>query len=90
MMARWDGVWYVAVARDGYPNRILEGVGNGAQSNLGFFPVFPLLMRAVQAVTPFGLIVSGVIVSTSAERQHSWSCGSSSVASPMRERRHAR
>ena len=63
VLTRWDGYWYVEVAREGYPSQVLEGHGNGAQSNLGFFPVFPFLIRVVRAVTPFDLRESAVIVS---------------------------
>ena len=57
----WDGGWYLSVASDGYPDAVPEAAG----SSLAFFPVYPLLVRAVEAlpwVTPVGagLLVGGV------------------------------
>ena len=56
----WDGGWYLSVASDGYP----DAVPAAAASSLAFFPVYPLLVRAVDAlpwVTPVGaaLLVGG-------------------------------
>ncbi len=54
-LGRWDSVWYLAIAHDGYP-----GAG-GART--AFFPLYPLLVRAVGAVAPPPL-VAGALVST--------------------------
>ncbi len=51
--ARWDSVWFLTIARDGY--------GSGAQT-AAFFPLYPLLVAAVGALGP-GLLVGGVAVS---------------------------
>lgn len=42
---RFDGVWYRSIAADGYFFR-----GDEAQSSVAFFPVYPLVMRALQSV----------------------------------------
>jgi len=57
----WDGGWYLAVAAGGYPEAV-PAIGG---STLAFFPVYPLLVRAVDAVpfvTPIGagLLVGGL------------------------------
>jgi hypothetical protein len=44
MLSRWDAAWYVEIARDGY--RYEPGV----PSNASFFPLYPLLIRAVHAL----------------------------------------
>jgi hypothetical protein len=44
MLSRWDAGWYVEIARDGY--RYEPGV----PSNAAFFPLYPLLIRAVHAL----------------------------------------
>jgi len=44
MLSRWDAVWYFEIARDGY--RYEPGV----PSNAAFFPLYPLLIRAVHAL----------------------------------------
>ncbi len=36
--SRWDGGWYVSIARDGY-----QWKGLATQSNVAFFPLYPLL-----------------------------------------------
>jgi hypothetical protein len=43
----WDHGWYVALAQRGYPDFVPEEAGQAVQSTLGFFPLFPLLVRAV-------------------------------------------
>jgi hypothetical protein len=53
VLARWDGGWYLSVARDGYPSFVPRGLGVAAQSSIAFFPGYPLLIRALS--TPFGL-----------------------------------
>lgn len=45
--ARWDAAHYVAVAQLGYGDPASPSVDGG----LGFFPLYPLLMRALVAVT---------------------------------------
>ena len=57
----WDSTWYLSIARGGYVRHIPPGSGNPAQSNLGFFPLVPVLTRATHEVTRFGIPVSGLI-----------------------------
>ncbi len=51
--ARWDSVWYLAIARDGY----LDGGAGTA-----FFPLYPLLVALVAQLGP-GALGAGVLVS---------------------------
>lgn len=51
MLIKWDSHWYVLAAAKGYPSVIPSGTGNRAQSTVGFFPMFPLIIRATSAVT---------------------------------------
>jgi hypothetical protein len=74
-LANWDGLWYRALANRGYPDHVVHCcLGSGethAQSTLGFFPLYPLVMwvgaRAVILVTShsaiYSITVAGVIVS---------------------------
>src|SRR5665213_2657670 len=57
----WDSSWYLSIAQGGYVRHIPPGSGNPAQSNLGFFPLIPLLTRATHEVTRFGIPLSGLI-----------------------------
>jgi Gpi18-like mannosyltransferase len=66
-LANWDGLWYRSVANQGYPHEV-----SFAQTNLGFFPLFPLAIYVVEqplllltshdgiwCSTVAGLLVSG-------------------------------
>ena len=60
-LTSWDSTWYLSIARNGYASHIPPGSGNPAQSNLGFFPLLPILIRATHQVTGFGIAMSGLI-----------------------------
>src|SRR6266576_6300119 len=49
---RWDSVYYVQIAQDGYTQR----------KQAGFFPLYPLLMDALDAVTR-STVIAGVLIS---------------------------
>src|SRR3954454_5303752 len=53
-LARWDSVWYLAIANDGYP---AEDPRRAA-----FYPLYPLLLRVAKALVG-SPIVAGVAVS---------------------------
>ncbi|MHB1923123.1 MAG: mannosyltransferase family protein [Acidimicrobiales bacterium] len=44
-LTRWDGQWYLNLARHGYPSSIPN-----AASTLGFMPGYPIVIRAIQAL----------------------------------------
>jgi len=46
---RWDTIWYLDVAAWGYR---VTGPLDHAQSNIAFFPAYPLLIRAAHALLP--------------------------------------
>jgi hypothetical protein len=54
LLRQWDGRWFLLAARSGYPSAVPPGFGDSAQSTLGFFPGFPLVIRATVAVTGLG------------------------------------
>jgi Gpi18-like mannosyltransferase len=67
-LAHWDGLWYRELANNGYPNHV-----SYAQTTLGFFPLFPLAIWALEPVfttltvhnqiwasTVAGVLISGV------------------------------
>src|SRR6185436_3672734 len=49
---RWDSVYYLQIAQDGYTQR----------KQAGFFPLYPLLMDVVDTVTA-STVVAGVLIS---------------------------
>src|SRR5205814_1709131 len=62
MWSRWDATWYVEVAESGYQFE------SGKPSTAAFFPLYPLLIRAFDAVlllpsTQYWWLMSGLIVS---------------------------
>lgn len=63
IFAAWDSGWYFDIARRGYY------FSPDGQSSVPFFPLYPLLMRAVAlpfGSTPEALWISGIVVSCAA------------------------
>jgi len=58
--ARWDAGWFLLIARDGYD--ISQGARTEAR--LAFYPLYPLLTRALGLLLP--LVISGIVVSVCA------------------------
>ncbi len=64
--ARWDAAHYVAIAQMGY-----GGANPSPHGGLGFFPMYPLLMRGLVELaganpTPGNLALAGLIISNAA------------------------
>ena len=61
-LSNWDGMWFRALAHHGYPTHVSH-----AQTTLGFFPLFPMLMWVVAHAfgdpSIRGLSLAGVAVS---------------------------
>lgn len=49
----WDATFYIEVARDGYQHAV----------DYAFFPLYPVLLRGLEAVTGLSFMTAGVIVS---------------------------
>lgn len=56
--ANWDGWWYVRVATLGYPTQVSH-----AQTTLGFFPLYPMVMWLVSHLLFSSYVVGGLVVS---------------------------
>jgi Gpi18-like mannosyltransferase len=56
---RWDALWYSSIAEHGYQYQ-----GEREATNVGFFPLFPLVNGVVLRVTGWPVETSGAIVST--------------------------
>jgi Gpi18-like mannosyltransferase len=52
--ARWDSGYYLVLAEQGYA---------AIPNSMGFFPLYPLLMRGLSYVTGMGLPMSGLMIS---------------------------
>jgi xanthosine utilization system XapX-like protein len=64
VLTRWDGGWYLGVVERGYPDVVAEGVGAQAQTTLGFFPGYPLLIQAGSSLTGLSPALVGIVIST--------------------------
>ena len=55
VLSSWDGVWYLRIVRLGYPHHVQADVTYLVpDARVAFFPVFPMLVRAVDTVVPGG------------------------------------
>lgn len=59
ILSRWDSGWYLSIVTAGYDYEVLPG----QPSNIAFFPLFPLLIRGLAALTGLSPLVAGVTVS---------------------------
>ncbi|MER5890362.1 hypothetical protein ABT160_41600 [Streptomyces sp. NPDC001941] len=61
-LVAWDGQLYLSIAADGYPDSF-HHTPDGALTgnNLAFFPLYPLLVRALHAVTPLSTDLAGLV-----------------------------
>ncbi|MGI9087747.1 MAG: mannosyltransferase family protein [Chthoniobacterales bacterium] len=61
MWSRWDSEWYLSVAQRGY------SFNPGRDSNVAFFPLYPIAVRALHAVMPWasdaGWLCVGILLS---------------------------
>lgn len=64
LLRAWDGKWFLMAARYGYPSALPVAYGNAAQSTLGFFPAFPVLIRLVHLITTLGYEAAALAVVT--------------------------
>jgi hypothetical protein len=64
LLGGWDGGWYLTVAERGYPSHVPIATGNPGQSDIAFFPLFPLLTRGLHAIVPVSMPWSALILST--------------------------
>lgn len=63
VLTSWDGAWYYRIIRDGYPTVIPAAVTyEMPEARAAFFPVYPMLVRAADAVLPGGDVAAGVFV----------------------------
>lgn len=71
LSGRWDSVWYVRIAEHGYGHQVTLPNGS-VHSDLAFFPLFPLLERALSAALPVDAATAGLLVSWTASLAAAW------------------
>jgi hypothetical protein len=62
-LAIWDGAWFMRAVRDGWPSHLPMFHGVVLANPIAFFPLFPLLLRALTFVTGLSAQVVGLWVS---------------------------
>ncbi|WP_228990407.1 hypothetical protein [Streptomyces sp. DH8] len=84
LSGRWDSVWYQRIAENGYGYTVTLPNGS-VHPDLAFFPLLPVLERAVSAVTPLTLGGAGLLVAWTAGPLAAW--GIYAVGARLRGRR---
>jgi hypothetical protein len=59
----WDAGWYLKLIAFGYPHGIPQVAGRATESTIGFFPLFPMVVRAVSWALPGSDAVAAIGVS---------------------------
>jgi hypothetical protein len=63
VLSHWDGLWYLAIVRDGYSTEVPDVHGGAAQNNLAFLPGFPLAIKGFSWMTGASPHISGALIS---------------------------
>lgn len=65
VLTSWDGLWYMAIVRDGYPRSVMPDVSyHVPDARAAFFPLFPILARLADFVLPGGDTVAVLTVNS--------------------------
>jgi len=60
----WDGGWYLKIVKNGYPDlRVATPDPNGRNGAVAFFPLYPLLILIVSALTFISAALAGLLIS---------------------------
>jgi hypothetical protein len=63
VLLSWDGRWYLDIVRHGYPHSIPPDITyEQSEARAAFFPVYPMLVRFVDAVAPGGDTLAALFV----------------------------
>ncbi|MBI5089546.1 MAG: glycosyltransferase family 39 protein [Actinobacteria bacterium] len=63
VLTSWDGQWYYRIIRNGYPSSIPPDVTyEMSEARAAFFPMYPAVVRVVDAVLPGGDVFAGILV----------------------------
>ncbi|MCW8377795.1 hypothetical protein NA749_013235 [Streptomyces justiciae] len=69
LATQWDAKWYLGIADHGYAHEL--GTAYDA-NNLAFFPLYPVLVKAVAAVTPGSRATVGLLIAVLASLAAAW------------------
>lgn len=63
VLTSWDGAWYLRIVRGWYPTSIPSDVTyNDLEARAAFFPVYPMVVRAADAILPGGDVFASLSV----------------------------
>lgn len=63
----WDGDFYVDIVANGYPDAVPEtSTGRAMQSSIAFFPLYPMLAKPLEVVTPLSARSSAIVAALGA------------------------
>lgn len=63
VLTSWDGRWYMDIVRHGYPKSVPPGVTYHVdEARAAFFPLFPMLGRAVDTILPYGDVAAVLVL----------------------------
>lgn len=62
-LSTWDGAWYLRAVYHGWPSHLTYVDGRVTGSPIAFFPLFPLLIRALAYVSGLGAATVGILLS---------------------------
>jgi hypothetical protein len=63
VLTSWDGRWYFEIVRLGYPHHIPPDITfEQLEARAAFFPLYPMLVRAADAVLPRSEVLAGLAV----------------------------
>ncbi len=63
VLTSWDGAWYLRIIRGWYPTSIPADVTyNDLEARAAFFPVYPMVVRAADAILPGGDVFASLLV----------------------------
>lgn len=82
LATHWDADWYLGIADHGYTHQL--GTAHDA-NNLAFFPLYPLLVKAVAVLTPGSRATTGLAIAVASSFLAAW--GIHSVGSHLHGRR---
>ncbi len=60
---RWDGIWFVHAAENGYPRHLPMTHGHVAGNTIAFFPLYPGLIRWISHLTTVSPLVVAAVIS---------------------------
>ncbi|MZD10278.1 hypothetical protein GTW43_35155 [Streptomyces sp. SID5785] len=69
LATEWDSNWYLGIADHGYADRLGTAVN---ANNLAFFPLYPVLIKLVAAVTPGSRASVGLALAVAASYLAAW------------------